>query len=590
MIRIAPLFGLVSAFLVLAAGTTLAQSPRLDFSPVPVPATDTEKRAVTASSQVRISGGPPHAIGYHVIARSGDRIGGGTFGLLVDRSGRPVLKRDGTPHVSNNADFSSLTTVDGRLFAITHFESRPGAMYLTELRQEPSGKLVPTDTRSIDAAAQGGLWTPCAGMVTPWNSHLGSEEYPPDARAFGNARSWEEISRYIKPMARYFGLDPFDADLDTFRKVFTPYAYGYPVEVSVAADGSPSVAKRHAMGRVSVELAYVMPDRRTAYITDDGTNTGLYMFVADRPGDLSAGHLYAAKWIQTGAAGGGTARIEWIGLGHATEETVTRAIHSGVRFADLFDSAPMSYAGTCPGGFLGMNTMTGAQCLRVRPGMEILASRLETRRFAALRGATTEFRKEEGIAFDAETGTLYVAMSEISKGMEGRNEAGRHNRGGPDHIRLPYNACGAVYALDMKSDKAIGSDFVAQTMRAVVTGRMERTGDNACALDRIANPDNLGFIPGYGTLIIAEDSGKGHQNSAMWAYDMASKRLTRILTAPYGAEITSPHFRSGIGGYGYLMGVIQHPYGGSDRDKLRDPADARAWVGYIGPFPAMDDR
>ena len=28
----------------------------------------------------------------------------------------------------------------------------------------------------------GGLWTPCAGSVTPWNTHIGSEEYEPDGK------------------------------------------------------------------------------------------------------------------------------------------------------------------------------------------------------------------------------------------------------------------------------------------------------------------------------------------------------------------------------------------------------------------------
>jgi uncharacterized protein len=32
---------------------------------------------------------------------------------------------------------------------------------------------------------------------------------------------------------------------------------------------------------------------------------------------------------------------------------------------------------------------------------------------------------------------------------------------------------------------------------------------------------------------------------------------------------------------------VQHPYGESDSDKLVDPADARAYVGYLGPFPAV---
>ena len=26
----------------------------------------------------------------------------------------------------------------------------------------------------------GGLWTPCAGSVSPWTTHLGSEEYEPN--------------------------------------------------------------------------------------------------------------------------------------------------------------------------------------------------------------------------------------------------------------------------------------------------------------------------------------------------------------------------------------------------------------------------
>jgi hypothetical protein len=35
------------------------------------------------------------------------------------------------------------------------------------------------------------------------------------------------------------------------------------------------------------------------------------------------------------------------------------------------------------------------------------------------------------------------------------------------------------------------------------------------------------------------------------------------------------------------MSVIQHPYGESDRDKLADSSDAAAYVGFIGPMPAM---
>ena len=36
----------------------------------------------------------------------------------------------------------------------------------------------------VDFTTQGGVWVPCAGSVTPWQTHLGSEEYPYDAKAF----------------------------------------------------------------------------------------------------------------------------------------------------------------------------------------------------------------------------------------------------------------------------------------------------------------------------------------------------------------------------------------------------------------------
>ena len=48
----------------------------------------------------------------------------------------------------------------------------------------------------------------------------------------------------------------------------------------------------------------------------------------------------------------------------------------------------------------------------------------------------------------------------------------------------------------------------------------------------LANPDNLTFVPGYKTLIIGEDTGDGHQNDMIWAYNTESGSLTRIETTP----------------------------------------------------------
>ncbi len=191
-----------------------------------------------------------------------------------------------------------------------------------------------------------------------------------------------------------------------------PYAYGWPVEVTVNAEGGTQVAKRYAMGRVALELAYVMPDRRTAYLTDDGTNVGLYLFIADREGDLSAGTLYAARWNQRpdpgGSTGAGAADLAWVHLGHATQAGVGPALDSKTAFPDLFASAERQ-DGACPEGFASVNighAKPRAECLRVQPGKEMLASRLETRRFAAMRGATTEWHKMEGIT-SAASGTWH---------------------------------------------------------------------------------------------------------------------------------------------------------------------------------------
>lgn len=51
--------------------------------------------------------------------------------------------------------------------------------YLSKLSQDKaSGKLTPVATEAIKDGP--GTWFPCSGTITPWDSHLGSEEYPAD--------------------------------------------------------------------------------------------------------------------------------------------------------------------------------------------------------------------------------------------------------------------------------------------------------------------------------------------------------------------------------------------------------------------------
>ena len=567
----------------LAVAPIAAHAGDLAFSPVPFAGDDAAKRAVLASDSVTIDG-KSFPIAYHVLARSGDKIGNGTFAALVDKDGNVVKSPDGSEHISVDADFTSLLKVGEKLFSVTHFESRPGAMYLSELAQDGEGNLKPVSTKPIDFSAFGGLWVPCAGSVTPWNTHLGSEEYPADARAVEAAKSLDDVDEYNKPMVRFQGLTPETMTLEQFKEAFKPYRYGYPTEITVTEDGNATPAKHFSMGRIAVELAKVMPDQKTVYISDDGTNVGMFMYVADTAGDLSAGTLYAAKWNQTSGEGAGAADLEWIDLGHADDATIQAAIEKGTQFSDIFETAEIGADGSCAEGFLASNAEDRAECLKVKPGMEAIASRLEARRYASMMGASTEFRKMEGIAYNPDKNSVYVAMSEVAKGMV---DGDKSDKGGHNAIRLKKNACGAVYELNL------GSDYRAVSMKGIVAGKpteypagSEYAG-NTCDIDGIASPDNLTYIPGYNTLIIGEDTGDGHQNDAIWAMNLDSGALTRIFSTPYGSETTSPYWYSDVNGHGYLMAVVQHPYGESDEDKLADAADARAYVGYIGPFPAF---
>ncbi|WP_169739560.1 alkaline phosphatase PhoX [Pelobacter seleniigenes] len=570
-----------------------SQEPPADmaFSQISVPLSDTQKRSVLATDSVKIDG-TSYAIGYNTLLRSGQVIGTETFGLIRDYQGAPVIQEDNSEFISNSADFTSLLHLGDKLYSVTHFESQPGGMYLTELNQASDGTLTAVSTRSIDFSQWGGLWTPCAGSVTPWNTHLGSEEYEPDARAYEAATSKDDIGSYFGSMSNYFAV-PFYAPTTTvadIKEVVNPYAYGYPTEVIVQENGSYSVLKHYAMGRMAVELPYVMPDRKTVYISDDGTNVGLFMFIADSAGDLSAGTLYAAQLEQLAATDGGSFNLSWIDLGHATFAQIKTAIDNHVVFSDIFDSVEPTTDGTCASGYTSINTTWGHECLAVKTGMETVASRLESRRYAAMLGATTELRKEEGISFDPDGMTLFVAMSEVAKGME---DGSSNDNGGPNQVRLAKNACGTVYQLAVGTDPLIGSDYVAKDMAGLISGIPTTYPDgsdyagNTCNVNGIANPDNITFIPGKDTLIIGEDTGSGHQNDAIWAYDLSKDQLTRIQTTPYGSETTSPYIYPSLNGHGYLISVIQHPYGESDQDKLTDPADAAAYVGYIGPFPAL---
>jgi secreted PhoX family phosphatase len=619
------------------AGGAPADGMSLVFEEVSFPTSNVDKHAVRASQLVSVNG-EDVTIDYHTIIRSNqdpskpnkvcDLVASPSTcaGARIAADGS-VLKDDaGVALVSNQNDYSSLHEVGGSKFLVHSYEDYPAQLYVTKLAQDAAGVLSATSTKAADLSSIDGLYRSCAGSTTPWNTHISGEEAQLNARLIEGFSTWDDLANKTKKngrwdemkyMARYLGLGLVDAnpvdgipDTDTvadFQKKFSAYYYGFAVELGVDGTGATSVKKHYAMGRMGMELAYVMPDQKTVYLTDDVTNGGLFMFVADAAGDLSAGTLYAMRVFQVTPTDTFHGDISWVSLGHATNAEIKALLHPAgdaphVVFNDLFETsdvqtkdpndATKTVPAFCSAGFTLVRANgdnTDLECLKVKDGKDMAASRLETRRYAAIKGATAELTKEEGLTFDPDRNRLYIALSDITSSMGTQ-------AGGPDHINVTGNSCGAVFSLDvgpLSEDDHVVTQYAAKNWSQLIAGVPYQPGSapagNTCLPTGIASPDNVTYLPGSDILIIGEDTGSGHQNDAMWAYDLETKSLTRVLTTPYGSEVTSPYWIPSFGGHGYLMAAVQHPYGESDSARKSD-AEATgtdSYIGVMGPFPSL---
>ena len=401
------------------------------ISEVPTPADDVAKSSINTVTHLTLSG-VEHPVSYTQLMKTGHEDNGEVFGALKDENGNLIKHPDGTTVICNGTsnsptvegsglDHTQIIEKDGKLHMISQFECQVGAMYTAELQQSTDGILSPvTNTlKFIDQSAYKGGWVHCAGSKTPWNSFIGSEEYEPDARQ-AEADGNNPTDKYYASAKHFFGGD---------ASKLNPYYYGWTPEVKMEA-GEPVYQKHYAMGRAAHELAYVMPDKKTVYVTDDGVNDGFYRFVADTAEDLSKGTLYAAKWTQTSASGGGAADLTWIELGKTNDADIKALVLAGtLKFSDVLDADDVvdKATGACNAGYSYVNTERGSECLKfkdingdavVDAKDEALAAALETRRVAAMKGATTEFRKFEGFTFNPATSKAYIAMSAIERGME----------------------------------------------------------------------------------------------------------------------------------------------------------------------------
>jgi len=517
------------------------------------------------------------ALKYEPFFMTGDMLPDGKGGTLlaggyVDIHNQPIIDASVAgkerQFFSDSPDGSSLlslpnptvTGVKGKaVFAVVQFEyntrdqagadtygTLPSPIAVLTLDQDPAtGKLGLVKYHNVDTSPAHGLWITCGASISPWNTHLSSEEYEPDATAAATSVQFKAFSR------RVFG-DETTAN---------PYHYGHLPEVTVNPDGTGTIKKHYCLGRISHELIQVMPDQRTVLMGDDYTNGGLFMFVADKAADLSAGTLYVAKVgagfsIDPTAAG---APLSWIPLGHATSAEI-EALANTLKASDILD---VSTTDPADATYTKIFVDGKANWVRLKAGMEKAAAFLETHRYANLVGASMAFTKMEGTTVNAKDKIAYSALQNMQGSMVRNNAAWRESLGVTLEKAL---VAGGVLAHTLTGGQkdtlgtAIVSEWVPVQTKALLVGEdiaADALG-NLSNPDKIGNPDNLKFSEKLRTLFIGEDSST-HVNNFLWAYNVDTKLLSRLLSVPAGGESTGLHAVDQINGWTYIMSNFQHP-------------------------------
>jgi hypothetical protein len=531
---------------------------------------------VSSKMNVLLSDGTTqsYALSYRPFFLTGQTVpkqGGGTIlaGGYYDINNQPIMDTSAGSRqfFSDSPDGTSLlslpnptvTGITGKaVFAVVQFEyttknqagvdtygKLPSPIAILTLNQDQAtGKLTLVQYHNVDTSSVHGLWITCGASLSPWGTHLSSEEYEPNAQFIADTSYFSAFSQNT------FG-SPTAAN---------PYHYGHLPEVTVNPDGTGSIKKHYCLGRISHELIQVMPDNRTVLMGDDYTNGGLFMFVADAAKDLSAGTLYVAK-VGTGfsldpAAPG--AALTWINLGHATSAEIENLANTLV-YSDIMDARKVDPVDPT---FTKVIVDGVANWVKIVPGKEKAAAFLETHRYANVVGASMGFTKLEGTTVNIKDKVAYSALQNIQASMVNGDPAWRAST----NITVPVALiAGGVFAHDLtggQSDTngaAINSEWVPVKTRALLMGEDIATDalGNRANPNKIGNPDNLKFSEKMRTLFIGEDSSR-HTNNFLWAYNVDTKVLSRLMSVPAGGESTGLHAVDELNGWTYIMSNFQH--------------------------------
>lgn len=570
-------------------------------------------------------------LAYKPFFTTGDvvaKTGGGSIvaGGYVDAAGAPVIK-DGAQLFSDCVDGTSLFTVPGAplntVFAVVQFEYHSkyygelnSPIAILKLEQNPeTGALTFISYFNVDTSTIHGLWIPCGGSLSPWSTHLSSEEYMPDAFDQGDNQSLSTLSKFSQ---NTFG-----------NTTANPYHYGHLPEVKVNPDGTGTIKKYYNQGRYSRELVQVFPDNRTLIGGDDANNGGLFMFVADVAGDLSAGTLYVAKYVSVlneTTAGD----IKWIKLGHATSAEIealanataiatltTSNIVSGkekglkensILASSLTNPSTLTVVPADAADYKQIKVSAQDAWVKIKPGQEQAAAFLETHRYAALKGGSLVFTKMEGTSLNIKDKKAYSALAAVSGSAVAGNalnkeiglDAAGVANGVLENSKVGFVARGAGLVLEHdltggqvdSEGNAIASDWVPVKSRVLLAGEDITAATDPLGLGNTANPekiscpDNLKYSEKLRTLFIGEDSGQ-HVNNYLWAYNVDTKKMSRLLSGPAGCENTGLHGVDNLNGFTYIMSSFQHAgeFTSGTTQAVRDAVGPLLDVNYKGRRP-----
>ncbi|WP_267639672.1 alkaline phosphatase PhoX [Haloarchaeobius amylolyticus] len=421
-------------------------------------------------------------IGAHrVLCNGGDRLATGErIGVTYAADGTELTD-------ASKPDFNGFVAFPddpSQGYLYTAWEHIPAAVSRLHLQRTGAGWQV-RGAENLDLRALDGLWNTCFGTVSPWGTPLLSEEYEPPAANWYAGTTWKDAHLQVE---RYLG------------RPGNPYRYGWIVEVTEPLARTPAPTRRFALGRFSHEAAVVMPDRRTVYLSDDAAGGVLFKFVADAPGDLSAGTLFAAKLTQDPGTDPATVGfdVDWVRLAHGREAEIARwvAEYEGQEVGDTQGTAGETDS---PARYL---TRDDVQAWAAGEAADDRVAFLESRQAALARGATAEWNKMEGVNVrpGAEPGDfLYIVVSAVRGTMRSADASGFDARPRDDIVldRHPY---GVLYRA------RLDTDFDVARIEPAVAGSQTT----------FWGPDNVVVLPD-GRVLVGEDGP--HAPNQLWLYD-----------------------------------------------------------------------